>query len=141
MSEERLLHLGIYLMTTYDVGYRQPPKHSQFKKGVCSNPRGRPKSGAADLREELDRALHAPIPFREGGKLRQASRLEVNIRKLVALALQGDVASAASLLKLRAHAEKTPDTGDMVIRVIGGPGQPPRELPQTPIPEPDDDAD
>ncbi len=92
-------------MTTYDVGYRKPPKHTQFKKGVVSNPRGRRKAEAADLQEELDRALNDQIPFREGGKLRRASRLEVSIKRLVASALQGDVASAASLLKLRAHAE------------------------------------
>jgi hypothetical protein len=25
-------------MSDYDVGYGKPPKHSQFKKGVCPNP-------------------------------------------------------------------------------------------------------
>ena len=25
----------------YDVGYRKPPKHSRFKKGVSANPAGR----------------------------------------------------------------------------------------------------
>jgi hypothetical protein len=27
----------------YDVGYRKPPKHKQFKLGQSGNPRGRPK--------------------------------------------------------------------------------------------------
>ena len=26
-----------------EVGYRSPPKHSQFKKGASGNPKGRPK--------------------------------------------------------------------------------------------------
>ena len=27
-------------MSDYDVGYGKPPKHAQFKKGVCPNPMG-----------------------------------------------------------------------------------------------------
>ena len=30
-------------MKGYEVGYCRPPKHSQFKKGECPNPRGRGK--------------------------------------------------------------------------------------------------
>jgi hypothetical protein len=30
-------------MVDYEIGYGKPPKHSQFKKGVCANPRGRPR--------------------------------------------------------------------------------------------------
>jgi len=27
----------------YEIGYGRPPKHTQFKKGTCPNPRGRGK--------------------------------------------------------------------------------------------------
>jgi hypothetical protein len=41
-------------------------------------------------------------------------------RKLVNLALKGDVGSAGQLLTLRAHAIKHGDSGPMIIRVTGG---------------------
>ena len=52
-------------MTDYDVGYRKPPKHSQFKKGVSGNPRGRVKRGDPAMRDILDSVLNAKIAFRE----------------------------------------------------------------------------
>ena len=120
-------------MTEYDVGYGKPPKHSQFKKGVCPNPQGRGKRGKLPLREILDRFLNAKTSFRERGKLKKASRLELTIRRLAALAIKGDVASAALLLKLRAHAEKHPHGGGpTIIRIIGGPP----DLRTGPLPRP-----
>jgi hypothetical protein len=37
------------------------------------------------------------------------------------LAIKGDISSAAALLKLRAHAEKHPDSGVTIITIVGGP--------------------
>ena len=109
-------------MKEYDVGYGKPPKHSQFKKGVCPNPKGRGKRGELPLREILDSVLNATTSFRERGKLKKASRLELTIRRLAALAIKGDVSSAAALLELRAHAEKHPDdSGPIIITIVGGP--------------------
>jgi hypothetical protein len=108
-------------VTGYEVGYGKPPKHSQFKKGVCPNPKGRGKRGELPLREILDGFLNATTSFRERGKLQKASRLELTIRRLAALAIKGDISSAAALLKLRAHAEKHPDSGVTIITIVGGP--------------------
>ena len=27
----------------YEVGYKKPPKHTQWEKGQCPNPKGRPR--------------------------------------------------------------------------------------------------
>jgi hypothetical protein len=62
----------------------------------------------------------AKTDFRERGKLKKASRIELSIRRFAALATKGDVASAAWLLKIRAHAKKYGDTGPTIIRVAGG---------------------
>ena len=94
-------------MSDYDVGYGRPPKRSQFKKGVCPNPRGRGK--------------RCDLQFRERGRVKKTSRIELSIRRLAASAVKGDIGSAASLLKMRAHAEKYRDAGPMIIRVFGGP--------------------
>ena len=41
----------------YEIGYRKPPKHTQFKKGQSGNPKGRPKRSESFgqlVREALD---------------------------------------------------------------------------------------
>ena len=96
-------------MSDYDVGYGKPPKHSQFKKGVCPNPAGRGKRRDLEVGEVLNKVLNAKTEFRERGKLKKASRIELSVRRL-----------AASLLKMRAHAEKYGDTGPTIIRIVGG---------------------
>jgi hypothetical protein len=70
--------------------------------------------------EILNKVLNAKTEFRERGKLKKASRIELSIRRYAALATKGDVASAAWLLKMRAHAKKYGDTGTTIIRVSGG---------------------
>jgi len=123
-------------VTDYDVGYGKPPKHSRFKKGVSGNPRGRVKRGDPAMRDILDRVLNAKIDFRERGKLKKASRKELNIRRLVVSAMKGDLSDAAMLLKLRAHAAKHPDGRPTIIQIIGGaPYLRSRNLPEMPLPD------
>lgn len=107
-------------MTDYEIGYGKPPKHSQFKKGVCPNPQGRGKRRAPKFGDIVENVLNGKVEFRDRGKTKKASRIELLIRKLVASAIKGDVASAAQLLKLHAHAKKFGDGGPLVIRVTGG---------------------
>jgi hypothetical protein len=123
-------------VTDYDVGYGKPPKHSRFKKGVSGNPRGRVKRGDPAMRDILDRVLNAKIDFRERGKLKKASRKELNIKRLVVSAMKGDLSDAAMLLKLRANAAKHPDGGPTIIQIIGGaPYSRSRNLPEMPLPD------
>jgi Family of unknown function (DUF5681) len=108
-------------MSNHEVGYKRPPKHSQFKKGVCPNPRGRGKRGEPiEFGEILKKLLHEKIEFRQKGARGKASRLELAIRRLVNKAAEGDLDSAATLLKLRAHAAKHNDANGMVITIRGG---------------------
>ena len=48
-----------------DVGYGKPPKHSQFKKGICPNPAGRGKRRDLEVGEILDNVLNTNAEFRE----------------------------------------------------------------------------
>ena len=88
-------------------GRGNPPKHSQFKKGVSGNPAGRPrrKREAQPVRHIISQVLNAPTTYREGGRTKRASRLELAVKRLVISALEGDVRSADLLFKSRADAE------------------------------------
>jgi Family of unknown function (DUF5681) len=102
-------------MSDYEVGYGKPPKHSQFKKGTCPNPNGRGKRRELEVRKKV---LNAKIEFRDRGQVKNASRIELTVRRLTASATNGDVGSAAMLLKMRAHAKKNGDTSPTVIRIF-----------------------
>jgi hypothetical protein len=51
----------------YEVGYKRPPKRTQFKKGQSGNPRGR-QAGARNFETDLREELAEPLRVREPGK-------------------------------------------------------------------------
>lgn len=92
----------------YTVGYKQPPKRTQFKKGQSGNARGRPKkqqastedaSGilptAAAIREEGARQ----ITIREGDGLRDIPTREAVLLALRQSALKGGVLAQRTYLQ------------------------------------------
>jgi Family of unknown function (DUF5681) len=102
-------------MSNYEVGYGKPPKHSRFKKGVSANPKGRPKRKALAVGEIINNVLNAPAKYREGGQTKKAPRRELTLKTHLQRALNGDVRSAETLLRLRAHAQKS---GDALVHKI-----------------------
>jgi hypothetical protein len=103
-------------MVDDSVRYQNPPKHSRFKKGVSGNPKGRPKRKPPAVSETIDSVLNATAEYRERGRTKVATRRELTIRTHVNRALKGDVKSAETLLKLRAHAQRNGDAG--VERIV-----------------------
>jgi hypothetical protein len=65
--------------------------------------------------------LNGKAQYREKGRTRKTSRLELAIKRHVTAALNGDVGSAAMLLKMRAHGMKFGDVGLLIIRLINPP--------------------
>ena len=61
-------------MADYEVGYKRPPRHSQFKPGNRANPHGRGKRAQRSETEIVNEVITGPVEFREGGKLRRAPR-------------------------------------------------------------------
>ena len=86
------------------VGYKRPPKHSQFRKGQSGNPKGRPK-GAKGFAAELQQELDEIIPVREGGRERRLSKRRVIIKRMVEAALKGEPKAIQAI----ARAEPKPD--------------------------------
>jgi hypothetical protein len=108
-------------MRDYEIGYGKPPKHSQFKRGFCPNPSGRGKRAHFQLSEAVLNVMGATAKFRDNGIVKQASRSELAVRRHIAAALNGDVGSAALLLKIRRHAEKYGKPAPLIIHLINSP--------------------
>jgi hypothetical protein len=81
----------------YPIGYRKPPRQSQFKKGQSGNPSGRPK-GTVNFATALDHALSAQVVVNEGGQRRTVSKLEATVTQLVNKATLGDPRATQQLL-------------------------------------------
>ena len=88
------------------LGYKCPPKATQFKPGTSGNPRGRPKK-PRDLEDDLIEMLSKNITVREDGKLRKISRQKAILRKLLSQALQGDAKALSSILSMRMKFDAT----------------------------------
>ena len=86
----------------YQVGYKKPPKHSRFKKGLSGNPCGRPK-GAKNLKTILEAELSETIVVREGDRQKKISKLEGVVKALLAKALKGDPRGMDLVLRLAAQ--------------------------------------
>jgi hypothetical protein len=83
----------------YKVGYRRPPKHSQFIAGQSGNPKGRPP-GAKNIATVLAKLLSAKISVAENGRRRRISKQEVMLTQLVNKATAGDLRSIQILLSM-----------------------------------------
>jgi hypothetical protein len=95
------------------VGYRSPPRASQFKPGQSGNPKGRPK-GAKNEATILRELLYRKIPVNQGGKIRRITVLEAILLRFTEDSLKGNTKSAAFLLnRQRAVADPTPESEDL----------------------------
>ena len=90
----------------YPVGYAQPPKHTQFPKGVSGNPGGRPK-GSRYLNVILSEELDQSIIITEGGKTLEMTKQEVFVKSLINKAASGHPKAQELLFKEMRRAEET----------------------------------
>src|SRR5579862_3232431 len=74
---------------SYDLGYRKPPKHTQFVKGRSGNPKGRPR-GSQNLDTILTKVARERVKVTIDGVTRQISKLEAGVMQLFNKAASGD---------------------------------------------------
>ena len=93
----------------YDVGYRRPPKETQFTMGESGNPKGRPK-GSRPVGAVLQDIIQQKVSVTEGGKTRRLSALEVMLRRLANDAMRSDQRAIKLLLSLVDRYGESPQT-------------------------------
>ena len=104
-------------MSDRKVGKVNRAGHSRFKKGVSGNPKGRPRRRPPEVGEVMKGIMDASVEYREGGRTRKATRWELSVKRRLKRALEGDIAAAEALLKLRAQAQKKRDTLGSIVQI------------------------
>lgn len=83
----------------YKVGYRRPPKETQFMKGQSGNPKGRPK-GSKNIATMFNEIARERITVTENGRTRTMTRLEAVFHRTMNLALTGDLRAMRDVVRL-----------------------------------------
>src|SRR3984893_16408149 len=101
----------------YVVGYRRPPKATQFAAGKSGNPKGRPK-GSRSVGAVLKDILQQKIAVTENGKTRRIPALEVMLRRLANDAMRSDPNAIRLLLSLIDRYSDSPDANNVTGTVV-----------------------
>jgi hypothetical protein len=81
------------------VGFKQPPRHTRFRRGQSGNPRGRQK-GVRNFATDVKATLKAPVALNEKGRTRRVSTQEAMLLRLKEKALKGDPRALDQLIRL-----------------------------------------
>jgi hypothetical protein len=99
----------------YSIGYKKPPRHSQFKPGQSGNLHGRPKK-ADSLADVLRKELSARIAIVKDGKRKRMSMLRAIIKQHLTKAANGDPRAAAIIFNtLKVY---KPEDGDNLSELV-----------------------
>ena len=96
------------------VGYKKPPRHSQFQKGQSGNPRGRAKS-LRNLATDVKKMLETPVKVMDEGKTKRVSTQEAALLRVREKALKGNdrnLFHVVHLAQLFNPEDKTEPSGD-----------------------------
>jgi len=107
-------------MDDHSIGYRRPPKHSQYRKGQSGNPKGRP-SGRHRLLP-YDSILGEIVTIRENGEEREVTAAEAFVLQMIKRGLEGDVTAARLALATmqELYPERDVPEIESITRVIIG---------------------
>jgi Family of unknown function (DUF5681) len=74
----------------FSVGYKKPPRHTQFKRGQSGNRNGRPKKKGTTFAETMEKELNTSIAVTEGGTQKRMTKLQAIVKQQTNRAVSGD---------------------------------------------------
>ena len=89
----------------YEVGYKKPPIHGQFKPGQSGNPKGRPKKRQTNA-ELMNQAFDKKMTVNVDGKKVRRTKRELFFEVVINEALKKDKTAMNIALKLLDQSEK-----------------------------------
>lgn len=104
--------------TSYDVGYRKPPKANQFRKGQTGNPRGK-KLGEENIISVFKRHVLKRVKIQDGDRTRTISLAEAVILKNHNAALQRNPFAMSNMFRLAEASGEFIDRTD--VKQVGMP--------------------
>jgi hypothetical protein len=81
------------------VGYKKPPRHTQFVPGKSGNPRGRPKK-TKSISDVFTKHLNKKVAINIGGDVQKTSMLDAIAMKHINKAATGDTKSAEFVFRV-----------------------------------------
>ena len=105
---------------TYDVGYKKPPKATQYRKGQSGNPSGKPKKVVPefDLGRVLQSIDNEEIIIPVDGKRKRMTRAEIHLRRLFTQAIKGDLTAARLLVRMASEYSEPGNSGKYGLQCI-----------------------
>lgn len=88
----------------YQIGFRKPPKETQFQKGQSGNPRGRPKAPTT-FEGHLERQGKCKITVMEDGRKKKITKEEAIATQMTNRAVQGTATDRKLYLEARGQAK------------------------------------
>ena len=98
------------------VGFANPPKHSQFKKGKSGNPKGRPK-GSKSFNTVVQDAFDQQVSMTKNGKTMKVPLIHAMMTKVIAMALTGNPTFMKMVFEL--YAASHPAANDNGSAAVG----------------------
>lgn len=87
----------------YEIGYKKPPKSTQFQPGQSGNPNGR-KKGTKGMKTLARETLTAKVTVRTTDGTKKMARIEALMHKLIELAMKGNPRAMLALFRLYENA-------------------------------------
>ena len=97
--------------STYEVGYGNPPKANQFRKGRTGNPRGK-RSGEENIISAFKRHVLKRVKIKVGDQTRTITLAEAVILKNYDAALQKNPLAMSNIYRLADEAGEFVDFAD-----------------------------
>jgi hypothetical protein len=84
----------------YKIGFRRPPKHSQFRPGSSGNPKGRPR-GSRSLAAIFHKIINEKVQVKGPHGMRQITKFEAGLTQLANMAARGDKKAIREIMQWR----------------------------------------